>query len=160
MRFIFTLLLFSSASFAQSDSVFTKDQIYSGEIVAVMPYAVFISNDLNLQKGISIYEIQRLVLRNGETVIGDGIPKDTYPNYVRSFNSSREALQDSLNREVLQDSSRSQRFTFQALSDTTRTPLDTAERSTRAIERIALILTIEFGLQVALLIIIFLSLPK
>jgi len=143
MKLPLAILFFSSALLAQVDSIFTNDQIYTGQIVSAMPYSLFLSNDTDKQKAISIFEIKRLVLRNGEVVVGAGVPPKAYSSYVRTFNSMQQAQMDSLEERI---------YTFQSLSDTTKATLDTAERSAIALERIAVVLSIQLGLGVALIL--------
>ncbi|MBC8551993.1 MAG: hypothetical protein H8D23_20295 [Candidatus Brocadiales bacterium] len=141
MKKLIIIILLATTLFAQVDSIYTRNQIYTGQIIAVMPvlpYSIFISNELYVQKGISTYEIKRLVLQNGEIVIGEGVPKGTFLDYVQTFNSNQKAQQDSL---------RSYADVFQA------TPEGTTERLIRALERVATVVSIQVIISAILIII-------
>ncbi|MBC8376889.1 MAG: fibrobacter succinogenes major paralogous domain-containing protein [FCB group bacterium] len=96
MRIILVFILCSSALLAQADSVFTKTDVYSGKVIWAMFYSVFLQNDTCDQMAIPTEKIHRLVLGNGEEIIGPGVPNRRYYRYLDTFVEFPSGTPDSL----------------------------------------------------------------
>ena len=96
MRFILALLVCSSTVFAQVDSVFTKEELLTGEVVWAAYYSLFLLNDTSKQIAIPTNKIEKLVLRSGEVVIGPGVSIRKYYNYLGTFTNFPVGRPDSL----------------------------------------------------------------
>ena len=96
MRIILVFLLGSSALLGQVDSVFTKTDVYSGKVIWAMFYSVFLQNDTCAQLAIPTEKIDRLVLGNGEEIIGPGVPNRRYYRYLDTFEIFPSGTPDSL----------------------------------------------------------------
>ena len=83
MRFILVLLVCSSTVFAQVDSVYTKEDLHTGEVIWAAYYSVFLLNDTSKQIAIPTNKIEKLVLRSGEVVIGPGVSNRKYYHYLK-----------------------------------------------------------------------------
>jgi hypothetical protein len=137
MKKLLVLLVFASVSIAQVDSVYTTSNLYVGEITRAMGNHLDLINDNYEARTIGVKEISRLVLKNGDLIIGSGISSMVYFNYTMGILPSQETLSDSL---------------VQTLA-TEINNLNTDERSMLALERIAIVLTIQLGLVMAMLVI-------
>ncbi|NQT61351.1 MAG: fibrobacter succinogenes major paralogous domain-containing protein [Candidatus Marinimicrobia bacterium] len=96
MRIILGFILCSSALLAQADSVFTKTEVYTGKVIWAMTYSLFLQIDTYDQMGIPTEKIDKLVLGNGEEIIGPGVPNRRYYRYLDTFVEFPSGTPDSL----------------------------------------------------------------
>ena len=141
MRLLLALLFFSSTIFAQvegrADSVYTAKTIYVGKIVGGTWLQVYLISVNNEQKVIPIKYIKRMVTRDRKLLIGSGVPLQTFTSYIMEIEPVREVPPDSLATKEIEKLSK-------ARND---------DRKTNALERIALVLSIQLALGVALILI-------
>ncbi len=95
-RIILIFIVCCSALRAEVDSVFTKTDVYHGKVIYAMSYSLFLQNDTSLQIAIPTEKIERLVLGNGEEIIGPGIPNRRYYRYLDTFDVFPSGTPDSL----------------------------------------------------------------
>jgi hypothetical protein len=136
MKLTMALIFLSSSLFAQVDTVYTKGHIYTGEIVSGNSANVYVQTKVYERKVIPLTMVRRAVLNNGDVIFGDGIPLAVYSTYCVNLESNRETVVD----------------TTKTVENINPNPISNAERSTLALERIALILTVQFWLGVGFLI--------
>ncbi len=96
MRVILVFLLCSSAVFAQVDSVFTEADVFTGKVIWAMPFSLVLHNDTSEQMAIPTKRIDRLVLENGEVIIGPGVPNKRYYQYIDTFDVFPSGIPDTL----------------------------------------------------------------
>ncbi len=94
MRIILAYLLCSSVLLAQADSVFTKTEVITGKVIWAISYTVFLQNETSNQMAIPTEIIDKLVLENGEKIIGPGVPNRRYHNYLETFDVFPSGIPD------------------------------------------------------------------
>lgn len=141
MKLMMSILLLSSAIFAQVgervDSVYTANTIYVGEIAGGTWLQIYFISENDEQKVIPIKYIKRLVTKDRKLLIGPGVPIQVFTSYIIESESIREVAPDSLAAMEIEKLSK-------ARND---------DRKTNALERIALVLSIQLALGVALILI-------
>ncbi len=100
MRLILALLVCSSTVFAQVDSVFTKEELVTGEVIWAAYYSLFLLNDTSRQIAIPTNKIKKFVLRSGKVVIGPGVSNRKYHKYIETFTDFPLDRPDSLRAKL------------------------------------------------------------
>ncbi len=86
----------SPTVFAQVDSVFTKEGLFTGRVVWAAYYSLFLLNDTSRQIAIPTSKIEKLVLRGEDVVIGPGVSARKYNDYTKTFKNFSAGGLDSL----------------------------------------------------------------
>jgi len=137
MKYLLLILVFTSVSIAQVDKVYTNHSVYSGKIIGGTWESVYLISERHSNKVIPVKLITRITLASGIDILGEDIPRATYFEYIINIESMKEeptqakeiAIIDSLSLQRNQD------------------------RTVNAVERIALVQTIQLGLAVGLIVI-------
>jgi len=135
MKYLSVILFLCSVLFGQIDSVYTSNYIYTGEIIGATLKNIYVMNKTYARKVIPVKFIQRVVLKNGEVVIGTGAPRMAYSAYILGFESTLEAPPDTLETQTIDKVSKANNL----------------DRATKALEDIAFVLKVELALFVAML---------
>jgi len=157
MKKLLVLLVFTSVSLAQVDSVFTRaGTTYSGNIVHGNGHTIYLVTDEGIKFQFHMSLVSSIKLKSGKEVFGVGIPQATYYTFVdETFEPETDPnMEEGFIIVELTPSTI-------AFSDTIGTELTDPladlsldERSTVALERIALVQTIELGLTIVSVVLI------
>lgn len=96
------MLVFTATVFAQLDSVYTKQDVVTGTIVWARQYSLVIYMENSEKKAVSINKIDRLVLNDGEVIIGDEVSNKKYLSYLEKLDVKANAHMDSIHSIIRQ----------------------------------------------------------
>lgn len=99
MKAIFILLFMIAGAFAQVDSVYTQQKIFTGVIIGANRTTVCMSHYSYDRQWIPIKQVVRLVTgRDGKIIIGAEAPDNGYELFVEAFN---EKFREKKRRRVI-----------------------------------------------------------
>ncbi|MBT4359739.1 MAG: hypothetical protein HON27_12100 [Candidatus Marinimicrobia bacterium] len=151
MKSILSILLIGSALFAQ-DILTDKNGTYPGKVVAIdSSHIAFMLIDNEKIIVAQHKAIRQVVLESGETIIDENRLKIGQEH--RLWSNETRYLSGKFNRSSVGTTSDTLKTTFASKKKN----LDNQERSTKALERIALVLTIYLGLTIGGLIVALLA---
>jgi len=157
MKNLLLILVFTSVSIAQVDSIYTKSSIYTGEVTQATESDVCIFNATSLKHTIQKKNIKRFVLDGGVVIVGLGIPPARYESYLMDMfpnetDNSVSNIEEMLNKADTLELKKlySPRFQYSH-------KISPEERSADALEDIAFVLKVQLGLGIAFIVIALLA---
>jgi hypothetical protein len=153
MKFTLMILIFVSNLIAGVDTVYTDGHIYTGKVIQATESEVFIFNSTSLKQTIQKNSIKRFVLNGGEVIVGLGVPSVRYESYLMDLSpyqtdNSVTDIEGMLNTA---DSLELKKQYYPSMYNPRKTSPE--ERSADALEDIAFLLKVQFGLGILLILV-------